>query len=924
MTFLDILYTIFIGPLQLVFEIIYAIANRFIGHPGLAIVILSLIMNFLVLPLYKRADAMQETARDIDEKLRDGVSHIKKAFSGDEQMMILQTYYRQNNYKPTDALNGSVSLLLEVPFFMAAYNFLSNLELLNGVSLGPIADLGTQDALINIGGMYVNILPIIMTLVNVISSAIYLKGFPLKTKIQLYGMAIFFLVFLYTSPSGLVFYWTLNNLFSLVKTLFYKMKNPKKVLSILASILGWVLFLYNIFVYETVSAKRELFIVVLSIGLQLPFIISLVAKRLPIQNKKTALKNDTKFFVLGAVFLVVLVGALIPSTLIAASPQEFVDITYFYNPVWYIVRSVCLAIGTFLVWMGVFYWLASPNGKAIFDKVVWIMCGVMMMNYMFFGTDLGIITPNLQYENGLDFNAKQQMSNLCIALLLSVILLFVVYKWKEVVKGILLTTVIAVIGMSGLNIVQINGAISEIMPIIEETAEVTPHFNLSTKGKNVVVLVIDRGLGKYIPYIFNEKPELQEKFDGFTYYSNTISYGGLTILGAPAMYGGYEYTPVEINKRDTESMVSKYNEAIKMMPVLFAQNEYKVTVMDPPYANFQWVPDLSIYDEYSNINAYITKGKFGNVKSKEAVIQNNLRNFFCFSLMKTMPLLFQETVYEKGNYNATASIESLSYSTQIMHSSTTAEGVFSAFMNAYDVLDNMSTITKITDDETNTFLMFTNDTAHEPTLLQMPDYVPAQYVDNTAYFTDLESKYTVDGKTLKFETDSQITHYHVNMAALLEIGEWLDYLKENGVYDNTRIIITSDHGTPLYQLDELLLDEKREKIYDASYYFPMLLVKDFDSKGFSVSKDFMSNADVPTLAVDNIIENPTNPFTGKLISSNEKTLHNQYIITDGIYDASQYTGNTYFPSRWWSVTDDIWNIDNWRLIEECIIPEEAK
>ena len=32
---------------------------------------------------------------------------------------------------------------------------------------------------------------------------------------QLYTMALFFLVFLYTSPAGLVFYWTLNNLFSL-------------------------------------------------------------------------------------------------------------------------------------------------------------------------------------------------------------------------------------------------------------------------------------------------------------------------------------------------------------------------------------------------------------------------------------------------------------------------------------------------------------------------------------------------------------------------------------------------------------------------------------------------------------------------------------------------------------------------------------
>ena len=112
-------------------------------------------------------------------------------------------------------LNSSVSLLLEIPFFMAAYQFLSNLELLNGVSLGPIKDLGAPDGLLVIGSIAINVLPILMTLINVISSAIYVKGFPLKTKIQLYAMALFFLVFLYNSPAGLAFYWTLNNIFSL-------------------------------------------------------------------------------------------------------------------------------------------------------------------------------------------------------------------------------------------------------------------------------------------------------------------------------------------------------------------------------------------------------------------------------------------------------------------------------------------------------------------------------------------------------------------------------------------------------------------------------------------------------------------------------------------------------------------------------------
>ena len=44
----------------------------------------------------------------------------------------------------------------------------------------------------------------------------------MKSKIQVYAMAAIFLVFLYNSPACLLFYWTLNNLFSLGKNICYR------------------------------------------------------------------------------------------------------------------------------------------------------------------------------------------------------------------------------------------------------------------------------------------------------------------------------------------------------------------------------------------------------------------------------------------------------------------------------------------------------------------------------------------------------------------------------------------------------------------------------------------------------------------------------------------------------------------------------
>ena len=927
MSFVDILYTILIGPLQLVFEIIYTIANRFIGHPGLAIIVLSLIMNFLVLPLYKRADAMQEAARDIENKLHDGVAHIKKTFSGDERMMILQTYYRQNDYKPTSALNGSVSLFLEIPFFMAAYNFLSHLEVLQGVGLGPIADLGAPDALITIGRFSINVLPFIMTFVNIISSAIFLKGFPLKTKIQLYGMALFFLVFLYTSPSGLVFYWTLNNLFSLVKTLFYKLKNPRKVLNILFSIVGLVVLGIGIFVYDAPSLKREIFVIGLGLALQAPLVLSLLERKVQFNINRIPVQNDRKLFILGGIFLTILLGILIPSNLIAASPQEFIDGTYFYNPMWYIAYTLCITAGTFLVWMGVFYWLASSSGKVMFEKIVWILCGVTLVNYMFFGTDLGIISATLQYEMGMDFKAIEIIKNLVVVFFVSAILLFIINKWKQQLGGVILTASIAIAGMSVINVYQINGPVAEAEVMAQELKDDQPHFNLSKEGKNVVVIMLDRAMGESMPYIFNEKPELKEQFDGFTYYSNVISHGACTNFGAPGLYGGYEYTPIEMNKRDDKLLVEKHNEALKVMPVLFDQNGYDVTVFDPPYANYSWIPDLSIYDEYPNIQTYLAEGVFGDVSSKQNKIDSTRRNFFCFSLMKTMPLVVQETLYNKGNYNRAEVVsEELVYSTQTCPTKTTSEGIRAAFMTGYNLLGNLPNMATIQNNDTNTFFMMSTNITHEPMMLQEPEYVPSMKTDNTKYYSgDNLNRFTIDGKTLKMEDANHIVHYQSNMAAMLQLGKWFDYLRENDVYDNTRIILVSDHGARyMYQMEELcnMLDDGT---LHPEFYFPLLLVKDFDSNGFTVSDTFMTNADVPTLATNDIIKNPTNPFTNNPITSESKETEVQYIINSHKWDTDENNGYTFIPSPWWTISENIWDESKWGRINDVVaVPEEAE
>ncbi len=911
MSFLSILNSLLLKPLELAFEVIYMMANRIVGNPGLSIIILSLAMNFLVLPLYKRADAMQEEERQMELKLHKGVTHIKKTFSGDEKMMILQTYYRQNNYKPTYMLRGAVSLLLEIPFFIAAYQFLSHLELLNGVSLGPIADLSRPDGLITIGGFTINVLPVIMTLINLISCIIFTKGSLLKTKIQLYGMAIFFLFFLYTSPSGLVFYWTLNNAFSLVKTIFYKLRHADKILAVLASAAGAAVGVYGLFFYGTPSVRRIAAFLCLAIALQIPLVKMLAGKKLHFELKHAQKAPDKKLFFAGGAFMSVLCGILIPSAVIKSSPQEFVDVNYFHNPVWYIVSAFCIAFGIFVIWMGIFYQLAKPSGKAVMDKLIWILCGAAIVDYMFFGKNLGIISNALKFENYFVFTRMQQLVNIGVLLATAAVLWVIVTFFKKHMKEVLAIATAAMVCMSVVNIVGINKSVDSIRQQMEDSGE-SARTTLSKDGKNVIVIMLDRAMGAYVPYIFNEKPELLKKFDGFTYYKNVTSFGKYTNFGTPTIFGGYEYTPAKMNARDTEFLVDKHNEALKVMPTVFSKNGYKVTLFDPTYAGYTWTPTLTVFNDCENVKAYNTKGSFTSVDLKKQLVDANRRNFFCYSLLKTSPLVLQTSLYDNGEYNRSDIKASEAYGVQTTDGLYIADGLSATFMDPYNVLESLPYITDISNSSDNTFLMMTNDTTHEPMLLQEPEYKPALHVDNTGYEAEHSDRFTLDGITLKMETDDHMAHYQANMASFIQLGNWFDYMKEHGVWDNTRIIIVSDHGRVTRQIDSLVFEDG----FDILGYYSLFMVKDFNSTGFETNDDFMTIADVPTYAMKGLIDDPVNPFTGKKIDSSDKTAHDQYLIDSVEWDVSKNNGKTFLPAKWWTVHDNVLDKNNWKFISE--------
>ena len=911
MTFLHVLYQLLIGPLGLFFEMVFAVVNRLLPNPGLTIIVLSLIVNILVLPLYNRADAMQAEEREIEERLAPRIAQIKKAFKGDERMMMLQTYYRQNNYSPMHVLKGSFSLLLQVPFFMAAYNLLSGMSLLQGVSFGPIRDLGAPDQMLAIGGITLNVLPILMTLINFVAGFIYLRGMPVKAKVQMYGMAVVFLVLLYNSPAGLAFYWTLNNVFSLFKNLFLKLKHSKLILSIGLAVIGAAMFVYAIAVPpQRGSSKITVFLVLLALGLMIPLALRIAGKRVKIDLPKfTPTSSDTKMFMLGCSLMALLTGLLVPSALIESSPTEFVNIFSMRNPNIYVVCSGISAAGLFLIWFPLFYYLASPVIKRVMSYIVLAMAGVFAIDYFCFDTDLGTLSANFVFDDMPKFASGAINKNLLVVALTAIVIIALYRFLPKITNTVVAAGCLVILAMSVMNIVKINKEYETICNV--GTPEI-PVVTLSTEGQNVVVIMLDRALSAEVPYIFAEKPELAAQFDGFTYYPNTISHGPFTNFGTPGLFGGYEYVPERMNERSDEALVDKHDEALLMMPVLFGENGYHVTVFDPPYAGYQQIPDLSIYDGYDYIDAFnavegVNARETQGIDDKEAMRE---RNIFCYSLFRVLPTVAKGTVYNNGRYNNLAAEAAVGLYEQVRDSLSTATGFNELFMKSYTLLDVLPNITNIDEGSSDNLFLMDNGATHEPVYLQAPDYVPVMNVDNTEYDAAHADRNVLDGRVMNLDTTSQVAHYDVNMASYLALGRWFDYLREMGVYDNTRIIIVADHGRDIGQFDDMVYFDGS---LDTMWINPVLMVKDFGASGFTTDTTFMTNADVPTIATAGVIANPVNPFTGNPINSEPKNDEQQIIISEE-FEPSINNGNQYMPGEWYTVHDDIFDENNWQYL----------
>ena len=889
------LYNIILSPITQIIEISYRVFSKMFSNTGIAVIGVSLTVTLLCLPLYIVAEQWQETEREKQSAMKNGIARIKKFFKGDEQYMILSTYYKQNHYHPMMALRSSFGILIQIPFFLAAYHTLSALPDFQGKSFLFIRDMGAPDATFHIGSFAVNVLPIAMTLINCVSGFIYSKGHELREKVQIYGMAALFLVVLYNSPAGLVVYWTMNNVFSLVKNIFYKMKHPVLVLYRLVCMGAIFVAIYILFLYSGGANMSKRIPAAIAVLLLLPIPLYLKAIEFllsrPLKSLAENMRLRTGLFFTSAIALMILNGLVLPTSLISSSVQEFSNIDGYGNPTAFLHSSFWMSFGLIVFWPLCVYFLFKEKIQTLLSTFFVFLLVAGLLNAFAFSGNYGSMDATLKFIDG-DVNIPiffALVNTISLAAVFALVIFVIRFGFAKITQNVCLIAAAALTIFSIVTIKKITGEYNQFNLAHAQNSDSDSGFSakyeLSKTEQNIMIFMLDRFESAFVPQILSDFPHLKTALDGFVYYPNTVSPNGHTLISSPSIYGGYDYLPQEMNKRTDKPLKDKHNEAILMLPTLLSQNGFHSYLSDISWGNYSYVSDMSFARDKDFITAHSLMGRYssdfkkecqkpGFEKSSLSHVMN--RNLFWVSLFRESPVALRPVVYYKGTW----------WENGVKESS-------NSFTDWFSALYYLPKITA-TNGKSPSLSIITNEATHSSEDVSMYDF-------ELKNFSKKDNAYIID------------------CLALNEIANFVSYLKENECYENTKIILVSDHGIGRNSISKELFTTPALSGYPKDHLNPLLMVKDFGEHGeLFTDNAFMCSADVPSLALKSVVENPVNPFTGKPVSSESKK--DGITVTTADLFMPYHSKSAYeftVPSdSWYRVKDSIFVDENWEHISE--------
>ncbi|NGZ17502.1 membrane protein insertase YidC [Vibrio aestuarianus] len=191
--------------------------QSFVGNWGVAIICLTFIVRGAMYPLTKAQYTSMAKMRMLQPKLQAMRERI-----GDDRQRMSQEMMELYKKEKVNPLGGCLPIFLQMPIFIALYwSLMESVELRHSPFFGWIHDLSAQDPYY--------ILPLLMgvSMFMIQKMSPTTVTDPMQQKIMTF-MPVMFTFFFLFFPSGLVIYWLVSNIVTLIQqTVIYKALEKK-------------------------------------------------------------------------------------------------------------------------------------------------------------------------------------------------------------------------------------------------------------------------------------------------------------------------------------------------------------------------------------------------------------------------------------------------------------------------------------------------------------------------------------------------------------------------------------------------------------------------------------------------------------------------------------------------------------------------
>ena len=193
---------------------------KYIPNYGYVLLVFSVAVKILVYPLTKKSYVSTKKMQAVQPMLSD----LREKYKNDQRKFAQaqMSLFKEHGVNP---LSGCIPILLQMPLLFALFTvFRSSIELRGAPFILWIKDLSRPDAVFDLGinvplyGSQVAILPILMG----VTMFIQMKSTPTpqsgaQQKYMMYFMNGFFVLIFNQFPSGLVLYYTLFNVLTVLQ-----------------------------------------------------------------------------------------------------------------------------------------------------------------------------------------------------------------------------------------------------------------------------------------------------------------------------------------------------------------------------------------------------------------------------------------------------------------------------------------------------------------------------------------------------------------------------------------------------------------------------------------------------------------------------------------------------------------------------------